>query len=252
MTALLETFLSGGSSGSLGISSDALSWLDSGRVRASAAYYAENRLSTADLVLSEKGGQQVLALDEDKWALIAELAMSVFVDDGAGYIDLGLDNVMEYTDAGDLLMEYDATWLAVNGQVVAYYLETSAETDDAYRYTGRIPALIDGERMDIIVVFDNDYPYGRVDGARKVYAENETQTLGKGVEPIEPGASVVFLCDFYGYDGTFQDSYQLNDAMPAPAEWEISNVPIGNYKALMCYRITDAYGNFFWTPTVEN
>ena len=45
----------------------------------------------------------------------------MFYDDGEGFIDLGLDNVYEFDEDGALKGEYDGTWLAINGQPVAYY-----------------------------------------------------------------------------------------------------------------------------------
>ena len=39
------------------------------------------------------------------------MEMNVFLDDEKAFIDLGLDNVYEYNDDGDLIMEYDGTYL---------------------------------------------------------------------------------------------------------------------------------------------
>ncbi len=45
----------------------------------------------------------------------------MFYDDGEGYIDLGLDNVCGFDEAGGLLGTGGDSWLAVEGQPVAYY-----------------------------------------------------------------------------------------------------------------------------------
>ena len=64
------------------------------------------------------------------------MEQNVFIDDGKGFIDLGLDNVYEYNSDGDLIMEYDGTWLALNGQIVSYYLISDDRTGDRYSIKG--------------------------------------------------------------------------------------------------------------------
>ena len=59
---------------------------------------------------------------------IMSLDLNLFYDDGEGYIDLGLDNVFSFDENGGLLGESDGSWLAVNGQPVAYY--HTATVDD--------------------------------------------------------------------------------------------------------------------------
>jgi len=48
-------------------------------------------------------------LPEAQWKLVQEIEQNVFVDDGEGFIDLGLDNVYDYNADGDLIMKYDGT-----------------------------------------------------------------------------------------------------------------------------------------------
>ncbi len=229
------------------------SWLDGERVMKSADYYAENLFDAECLVVSEKNGQRVLALTEDEWAQVHALAMGVFLDDGAGYIDLGLDNLVAYNDDGDLILEYDGTWLSLNGQVVPYYTVAEDYVDEAhYSFTGRVPALLNGERVNLLLSFTNELPYGTVLGAQPVYEALDTSA--KGTRPIRAGDKLDFLCDYYAYDGTFEDSYFLGEQMTATGEWTIENLPVatGALSCLMTYRVTDLYGNAYWTPIVKD
>ena len=70
--------------------------------------------------------------------MVQDLQLNVFYDDGAGYLDLGLDNVYAFDGDGALLGEYDGTWLAIDGQPVAYYYVDSVFDCQEY-WTPAIP-----------------------------------------------------------------------------------------------------------------
>lgn len=86
------------------------------------------------------------------------MGMNVFADDSAGFIDLGLDNVYEYTPDGDLLIEYDGTWLALNGHTVSSCLVSEDRDGDSHSIKGRVPVLLNDEAVDIMIVFDEQDP----------------------------------------------------------------------------------------------
>ena len=88
------------------------------------------------------------------------LELNLFYDDGEGYIDLGLDTVYEWDNSGGLLGKNDGTWLAVNGQPVAYYHTATVDDGDSYTITGRVTVLYNGTRAELILVFDSETPYG--------------------------------------------------------------------------------------------
>jgi len=146
-----------------------LGWLDVDRIKASTDYYDDNRFDASALIITEKDGQRVLELSEEQWKLVQYMEMNVFIDDGEGFIDLGLDNVYEFNDSGDLVMEYDGTWMALNGHIVSYYMVSDDHDGDAYSIGGRVPALLNGQLVDIVLEFTDQDPYGKVLGARKRY-----------------------------------------------------------------------------------
>ena len=212
------------------------------------AYLTENQLDSSQLVWT--GDQPQIRLSEEQWGLVNDLALSVFYDDGAGYIDLGLDNVFSFTDDGALKGEYDGTWLAIDSQPVPYYHLADVYDGDVYAITGYVPCLLNGERAELLLTFDNDHPYGYIAGARSVYAEGTTETVAKNVTELEPGDEIDFVCDYYAYDGTYQDSYLFGDAWTYRADAEISNVYIHADRANATYRFTDIYGQNYWTPAI--
>jgi hypothetical protein len=251
---LLNTFLSGGDFSSItGRAGGDPGWLDAERMKSYVKYYEANRLDASDLVLTVKNGQRVLALTDKQWDLVQYMEQNVFLDDGEGFIDLGLDNVYEYNDDGDLIMEYDGTWLAMNGHIVSYYMMTDDHYGDTYSIKGRVPALLNGQLVDIIIVFDNQTPEGKVLGAQIKYdAQTQTETVARGLLDIAAGDKIDFLCDYYTYDGRYNNTYYLGEQYTAAGEWKIENLRIRNGKYQMTYRITDIYGNRYWTPSVTN
>ncbi len=264
--SLLNSFLSEGGTGSggglLGIGGDTLtniagnalsSWLDADRIKASEEYYKENRIDSAAIKITNKDGKRVLALAEDQWDMIHHMELNVFLDDGEGFIDLGLDNVYEYNDDGDLIMEYDGTWLALNGQIVSYYMVSDDHNGDSYSIKGRVPALLNDQLVDIIIVFDNENPYGMVVGAQIKYdTTHQTETVAKGLIEIAAGDKIDFLCDYYTYDGQYSDTYYLGEQYIASGEWKIENLSVENSSYRMTYRLTDIYGNRYWTPAITD
>lgn len=252
--SILNEFLSGGDYSSItGLVGNTLGWLDVDRMKASLDYYKNNRINSTDLKITKKNGQRVLELSEKQWDVIQNMEQNVFLDDGQGFIDLGLDNVYEYNSDGDLIMEYDGTWLALNGNIVSYYMINEDRQGDNYSIKGRVPALLNGQPVDIMLVFDNQNPYGMVVGAQTKYdTASQTETLAKGLIDINPGDKIDFLCDYYTYAGDYKDTYYLGKQYTATGEWKIENLSVGNKKYQMTYRITDIYNNKFWTPSITN
>ena len=219
--------------------------------KSAAAYIEKNRFDASALNWSSGRNGYELSLSEKNWSLVHDLELNVFYDDGEGFIDLGLDNVFDFTDNGALVGAFDGTWLAINDQPVAYYhLETVEDRDD-YTITGRVPVLYNGDRADLILVFDNDEPYGYVAGVRYDYRNGETDTVAKGITEISTGDTIDFLCDYYSYDGRYTDSYMLGDRLTVRGELEISNVylPDSDY-AMASYKFTDIYAQSYWTPVI--
>ena len=216
-----------------------------------AAYLSENQFDARSLVwTSGSDGTPELRLSEQQWALVQNLELNVFFDDGAGYIDLGLDNVFDFTENGALLGTYDGTWLAIDDQPVAYYHTDTVDDGTNYTISGRVPVLLNGSRADLILVFDNEHPYGFVAGARSDYRGGETETIAKELTGLREGDRIDFLCDYYSYDGSYQDSYMLGEQMICDGELTISNVYIDADAAQPAYRFTDIYNQQYWTPVL--
>lgn len=256
ISQLLTTFLSSDFSSISGLSSSNTSFLGKSLdVEKAANYIAANQFDTSNLIWTQNSdGQDVISLSEDQWSQVKDLSLNMFYDDGEGYIDLGLDNTLEFDSDGNLIAPSDKTWLAIDGQIVAYYVIDVQGDENSYAITGRVPCLLNGERTNLILVFDSENEDGYVAGANYDYVEGETDTVAKNLTEINEGDTIDFLCDYYSYDKTYEDSYYLGEQMTVShpmSEMVINNLPVGDGDVLVTYRFTDQFAQNYWTPTIK-
>ena len=217
-------------------------------------YIADHQLDPELLVWTdgygEEAGQKMLYLPEDQWELVNELVLNVWYDDGEGYIELGQDNIFEFSDSGNLIGSYGGTWLAIDNQPIPYYYTGTTGDSSYYTISGYVPVLLNGERAELIIVFDSDRPDGYIAGARRVYKDGETETIAKAETELVPGDVIDFVCDYYRYDGTYENSYKFAEQHVYSGEEVISDVYIDASKANAVYRLTDIYNQQHWTPVI--
>ena len=225
-------------------------FLDEETLQECEQFLTENQFNRKALKWTNKDDIPVLVLEEDQWDLVQNVELNVFVDDGEGYIDLGLDNVFEFNENGDLIGAYDQTWMAINHQFVAYYMLSTEGTQEDYDIRGYVPALLNGERVNLMLQFTDELPDGVVTGAVLCYDEALTQTQAKGEITIKDGDVIQFVCNYYDYDRNLIDSFMLGDSITVNGELSISNMIMDNENYIAAYRLTDIYHNYFWTPSI--
>ena len=221
-------------------------------MNSAASFLTANQFDSSALTWKKSGGKYIMQLSEKQWSLVHELELNVFYDDGAGYIDLGIDNVFEFTESGDLIGSYDGTWLAIDGQPVAYYHTDTTVTGGKTVISGFVPVLLNGERAELIIVFDDSNPNGYIAGARYVYENGETETVAKGTEGLQKGDRIDFICDYYSYGGVYEDSYMIGDQLVYTGNHTISNVYIDASRTSATYLFTDIYNREYWTPVIPD
>jgi hypothetical protein len=200
----------------------------------------------------KEGRRQVLRLTEAEWGLVNNLLLNVFLDDGRGYIDLGLDSIFEFTEDGDLIGEYDGKWVAINSQPVAYYFTDSVAENGATVIHGRVPVLINGDRAELLVTFRNGG--AEVSGVRYIYADGQTDTVAKAAE-LTDGDKIQPICDRYAYDGTYEDSYMLGGSFTYAGEGslKVSDVTLNpaDGTPIAAYMLTDRFAYEHWTEAIK-
>ena len=212
----------------------------------------EDALDASRLVWQEdEDGTAKLSLSEEEWESVHSLDLNMFYDDGSGYVDLGWDNVFDFDDDGNLIADTDRTWVAINGQPVAYYHLDTTEDGDDYTITGRVPAKLNGDAVNLLLVFDSDNPDGYIAGAMYDYEDTGVETVAKNMTELSVGDKLDFTCDFYSYDGEFEDSYYLGDPMRVTDDMAVSNVDVGDGAVKLAYRFTDIYNQEYWTTVLD-
>ncbi|MBR1527800.1 MAG: peptidase C11 [Oscillospiraceae bacterium] len=218
-----------------------------------ANYISMNYFDASNLVWNQDAaGNYTMALPDSQWSMIHQVDLNMFYDDGMGYVDLGLDNLYSFDENGNFVADTDRTWLSINGQPVAYYHTDTVENGDEYTITGYVPAMLNGERVNLILVFDNETPSGYIAGASTNYVTNETDTVPKSLTEVKNGDKLDFLCDYYSYNGNYQNSYYLGDTVTVSKNLEISNTDVGTGEVRIMYRFTDMYHQEYWTPAIIN
>jgi hypothetical protein len=252
---LLTTFMSSDFSSVSGLTSSNTSFL--GRsldIDKAAEYIASNQFDSSALFWTENAaGEDVIALPDDQWQLVEDIQYNMFYDDGDGYVNLGTDNILDFDDDGALRAECDKTWISIDGQVVAYNVVDVQGDADNYMITGRVPCYLNGDRCELILVFDSSNEDGYVAGVCYDYVEGETETIAKNLTEIEAGDEIDFVCDHYDYDGKYDNTYYLGETMTvdkAMGDMVISNTHVGDGEVKLTYRFTDIYGQNYWTSAL--
>ena len=246
--SLLGTFL-GGDFGSVeGLSALNVDFLSDRAMSTedTVQYIADNYLDTTYLTWGYNAkGELALGLkDESQWSLVTDIVLNTFVDDGKGYIDLGMDNVFDFDADGYLLAPAGKYCMAVNGTPVAYYYES---TQEGVIY-GYIPALLNGERVELLVQFVNDK--GVITGASSVYDDIEVEA--KNITEINEGDTLEFIADYYSYKNEFVDAYRISDVITVPASGlTVTDIELENADMVYTYRFTDIFNQNYWTESVE-
>ncbi|MBO6162635.1 MAG: peptidase C11 [Eubacterium sp.] len=250
ISSLINAFLGGGRSVD-GIDRANTDYMDGMDVDSAAGYIAKHQFDTSALKwTTEADGTHTMSITQDNWKLIQDLQVNIFIDDGTGYVDLGLDNEYEFDSEGKLVGDTDGTWHALGDQVCAYYHVSEVKDSNGNTITtGRIPCYLDGVRAELIAVFDKDNPYGYIAGARYVYVNNETDTIAKSVDEVPYGTRIEFCADYYDYNGNYQNSYKIGKPFTYDKDTRLSYMYLSD-KTKTTYLLTDIYNREYWTPSI--
>lgn len=217
------------------------SWFDEDYVSGYGEDYEENSYSGEDLIVEERGDYFALALSDEDWEIINDIQMQLFYDDGEGYIDLGTDNYFDTDDDGALMVDYDGLWFTLMDYIVPLYISVTDECVEGY-----IPCELNGEYVNLVVRWDEE-GLGRIEGAIRFY---DNGMCMKGLLPVEDGDEIQLLCDYYTYDGEYDDEYYLGDSFTYDSSAVVDYDSSGEGDYLLYYCLTDIYNNTYYTEPV--
>lgn len=232
-------------------------WFDS-EIEATVGHADFELTDNGEIFVNAEGEQAIVELSDEQWDLITYIDMCVMLDDGEGMIDFGNDNVYELDDNDNLIVDFDYNWVALNGQIVPYYAEEEGERNDGSWYTyGFVPAVLtsveDGEEsmIDIMLYWDDDHTDGYVAGYRPRTNDKGPGAYPRNLSQFMKGDKIDFTCDYYTYDGEYDDEYYFGDTLVVDGDITVSYEEVDEFTTWVYFKIKDIYQNTYYTETME-
>lgn len=136
--------------------------------------------------------------------------------------------------------------MAINNQIVPFY---TYESTDKYS-KGKVRVLLNEEEASLIVVWDEKNPDGIVIGAEIENQYGDTTINSKGLKKIKKGDKIEFICDYYTYEGKYEDSLFGEELIVGDEGLTVSYEEITDGTLYVYYKITDVYNNTYYTEAV--
>ena len=219
--------------------------------------YDYNTLGDGELSLNfdEAENAYTLTLPDEEWDLISDIQLHVLLDDGEGFIELGSDQQYNFTDSGALKADFDNNWTSLDGQAVAFYALPAVTDDDMTIYSGTVPAVLNGEEdIDIYLAWYQDED-GNTESEVLGYLpaeEREEALSSKGYFEFAEGDAIQPTCDYYTYDGNFDDSYDFGEVITVGADGlTIGTASLGEMPSRIWMQLTDLYQQEWYTEDVN-
>ncbi|HHV72891.1 MAG TPA: hypothetical protein GXX38_09850, partial [Clostridia bacterium] len=165
------------------------------------------------------------------------------------YIMLGESSDVEIAEDGTIITEFDGVWPGINGDFVCLY--EIGRTQSGAKYA--IPAVLNGEEVDIIVVFDDANPDGRIIGARPL--SGETGMAAKNMLKIKKGDKLKFLyyAEYFGEDESKElEEWYEGEEFTVGDEFELEWLEVNPGEVyLYGFYFIDVQQNEYYTDFVE-
>ncbi|MBR5178036.1 MAG: hypothetical protein IKW90_04485 [Lachnospiraceae bacterium] len=209
------------------------------------------------LPLTEEGDGYVYEISEDQVDAIAMIDIGLFALTEDGYIDYGNDNSYGLDDYGNLIIDSDFTWVAINGIPVPFTIVEEGETSDGGSYCyGITDAILTSARtgeereIEILIYWDDKHEGPYVKGYRNATDGEGPSQAERNVTNFIKGDVIQFICDFYTLDGDYDDTYLYEDPIVVNSPLVVSYEEIGYDEVDVYGHILDIYGNDYYTETV--
>lgn len=214
------------------------------------SYYETYSADLSLLETTEVDGRCVLELSEEDWEIVNDAAMQMFAVYDGFYVDMGLDDYCEFDDYSNLIVEYDQTWVALDGQVVPFFHESYTSDGDSFFTCGSVPCVYNGIDAEIVLVWDTEHPSGYAAGVRPVYTDS---VAAKGLYDICDGDTFQVYYDIYDEDLNYVETMTLDDEIFTVQD----SLEVGYADAaeqlgdtFIYYVLEDIYNNTYYTDSI--
>ncbi len=167
-----------------------------------------------NIPLKKVGHEYAIILTNKEWETITGYEQGLRMKVGHRFVDLGSDNVYDLDDKGHYMVEFDDTWVAINGVVVALHPGTPRdEGNGRVVYTGTVDATLNF--MTPIKIYIEWVNEGDVEGEGVIKgylpADEDSQDsnvkdatgVPRGLKQFKTSNVITFLYDWYDEDGNF-------------------------------------------------
>lgn len=206
------------------------------------AYTPEQNGNAFDIILTPEQLADISAIYFTAWQAEGEMLYTQIYEDS--YVEIGED--------GRILTEFDGFVGAVDGHIACMY---EIEKGENYiRYA--VPATLNGQAVNLMVLFDDNHPDGYISGAMPTY-ESSGGMAPKKMLSIQDGD--VLTLEYYVEefaeldDDSDEDGYYDwfdGEEFTVDGEllFEIAEVPPGEY--LYGFTLVDYQGNEYYTDFI--
>ncbi len=200
-------------------------------------------------------GDYYITLSKEELDNLADIDLTVWEkipDMEDYYLMIGIQKDVTINENGTCLSKFSGIWPGASGQYACLY-QISKDNDEK---TYAIPAQLNGKNVDIIAIYSNKYPDGKILGARPILDNDSDYKMAqKGLTTIKAGDEVAF-CYFAQYLGPDEskESHEWYVGEPFKVEGELT---LQNYKAnagdiyLYGFKLTDTQRNESYSDFIE-
>lgn len=212
-------------------------------------------LDVSDITPEQDESYFDIVIPPEELANIETIYFTAWVQEEDGYYtQIYEDSYVEIDESGKILTEFDGIITTINGEWACLYEIDSGE--DYIRYA--VPAYLNGQEVNLIVLYDDFNPEGKVIGAMPVY-DPETGMAPKQMIKIKDGDVIQLLYyaeRFYDIDDDSEPSeddaiwYEGNE-FTVEGELLVENWEVLEGIYLYGFTIVDLQGNVYYTDFIE-
>jgi hypothetical protein len=213
------------------------------------------QLDVSEIAPVQTGDNFDIIIPVDELENIDSMYFTAWVkEDDDFYTQIYEDSNVEIDENGKILTEFDGIITTINGEWACLY---EIELGENYIRYG-VPAFLNGNEVNLIVLYDETNPDGKVFGAMPVYDEN-TGMAPKQLIKIKDGDKIK-LCyyaeRFFDIDDTSEateDDYfwHEGDEFTVEDELLVENWEVEEGTYLYGFTIIDLQGNEYYTDFIE-
>lgn len=187
-------------------------------------------------------------IDEADLSAVSEIyTIMGYVDTDEAITYLAKDIVDDEAilEDGTIIGETIDYWVQINGIDVAMYYESHDQSGVLKYY---IPIVLNGEDADLIVLFSETYPKGKILGARKLDTDHEN-VYNRSLIKLKPEDMIEFVYEYDPYD-ILEDSYgesgwSISEAIVVGLGLEFLWQPMISGEYAYRFEVVDIYGDIY-------